>query len=66
MDTLTQLRAIIAKYSDQIDLSQQDIYEIIAIESFKLGANAGKLHEKAIVNEKSALVKQGIEHRQVK
>jgi hypothetical protein len=54
MDTLTELRHIIALYSNQIDLNQQELLEIIAIESFKLGANAGRVHEKAETNNKLA------------
>jgi hypothetical protein len=53
MDTLTELRAIIA-YHQAFGITPDKLLEIIAIESFKLGSNAGRLAEKAETNNKLA------------
>jgi hypothetical protein len=51
MDTLTQLRAIIV-YHQAFDITSDKLLEIIAIESFKLGVNAGRLAEKLETNKR--------------
>jgi hypothetical protein len=53
MDTLTQLRAIIA-YHQAFDITPDKLLEIVAIQGFKLGANAGRLAEKAETNKRLA------------
>jgi hypothetical protein len=53
VDTLTELRAIITSHQ-AFDITPDKLLEIVAIESFKFGVNAGRVHEKIETNNKLA------------
>ena len=58
-----QLNRIINNYKDSIDISRQELLELIAKDAYELGVTEGRLAEKANLNNKLDLASQGLDYK---
>ena len=58
-----QLNRIINNYKDSIDISRQELLELIAKDAYELGVTEGRLAEKENFNNKLDLASQGLDYK---